>query len=156
VGFAFSVPKERRFLRASLWSAVLAGLVGLGVAAREPSWRPSYHALIGAEQLARGDFERAAGHFDQALLASPEDAQLANAVAYSLAEAGVDLERAELLVRQSLDAEPDNADYLDTLGWILCRQGRVEEGRAALEQAQGAATREIPEIQEHLDGCGAP
>jgi membrane associated rhomboid family serine protease len=156
VGLAFALPRERRFLRASLWSVVIAGLVGLGVAAREPSWRPSYHALVGAEQLARGEFEPAAAHFDQALLASPDDAQLANAVAYSLAEAGVDLERAESLVRESLGAEPDNADYLDTLGWILCRQGRAEEGRATLEQAQAAASREIPEIQEHLDSCDAP
>jgi membrane associated rhomboid family serine protease len=155
VGFAYSVPRERRLLRALLWGLVALGLVGLGVAARAPSWRPNFHVFTGAEQLARGEFEAAAAHFDQALLASPDDVQLANAVAYSLAEAGVDLGRAETLVRQSLVDEPDSADYLDTLGWILCRQGRADEGRAALEQAQAAATREIPEIQEHLDACGA-
>jgi Tfp pilus assembly protein PilF len=108
---------------------------------------------VGAELLSRGEFEPAAAHFDAALLASPEDAELANGVAYSLAEASIDLERAESLVRRSLEADPDNADYLDTLGWVLCRQGRVDEGRAALEQAKAAADREIPEIDEHFDVC---
>jgi membrane associated rhomboid family serine protease len=153
-GYALSLAPERRLLRVVLWSSVVAGLLGLTIAAREPSGRPNYHAFMGSELLGRGEFEAAAGHFDRALEAAPEDPILANAVAYALAEAAVDLERAETLVRRSLEAEPDSADYLDTLGWVLCQQGRIDEGRTALEAAKAAASREIPEIDEHLAACG--
>lgn len=153
-GYALSLQVERRSLRAVLWSSVILGLVGTGLAARAPAWRPSYHVFLGSELLDRGQFERAAVHFDRGLEAAPEDHVLANAVAYSLAEAGVELERAEDLVRQALRMAPDNADYLDTLGWVLCRQGRTEEGIEALEAAKAVASREIPEIEEHLGLCG--
>jgi membrane associated rhomboid family serine protease len=154
VGHALAVAPERRLLRGSLWTAVAVGLAGLTWAASGPTWRPNYHVFTGAELLDRGEFVAAAAHFDEALLAAPDDAQLANAVAYSLAEASVDLERAESLVRQSLALDPDNADYLDTLGWVLCRQGRTAEGIVALELAKDAAAREIPEIDEHIAACG--
>lgn len=153
VGFAMAVPAERRFLRGSLWAGVAVGLAGLTWAAHAPTWRTNFHVFSGAELLDRGEYVAAADHFDEALLASLDDAQLANAVAYSLAEASVDLERAEALVRQSLETDPTNADYLDTLGWVLCRQGRAAEGRMALEMAKEAAAREIPEIDEHLQAC---
>ena len=63
------------------------------------------------------------------------------------------LERAEVLVRGALESEPDRADFLDTLGWVLCKQGRTVEGVEVLEQAQGAAGGHIPEIAEHVERC---
>lgn len=173
-GCALSVAPERRLLRGMLWSGVAVGLVALVAAAREPSWRPNYHVFTGAELLRRGEFEAAAARFDDAMVAAPDDPVLANAVAYSLAEAAVDLDRAEALVRISLEDQPDNADYLDTLGWVFCQQGRAAEGRAALERAKAAAWVEaiesdwraparlrwvfehaapIPEIDQHLKDC---
>ncbi len=152
-GYALCVGQERRLIKVLGWVAVVFGLAGLGVAGAEPSWRANYHAFLGAELLERGGFERAAEHFDVALERAPEDPVLANAVAYSLAEAGIELERAEALVRGALEEDPESADYLDTLGWVLCRQGRVEEGIAVLEAAKLAAERDIPEIEEHLSAC---
>jgi hypothetical protein len=76
-----------------------------------------------------------------------------NAVAYSLALQGVQLERALELSLKSLEADPDRADYLDTLGWIYCRMGRVEDGLAQLQAAEDASVVAIPEVREHLDAC---
>lgn len=154
VGYTFALPVERRLLRTLLWVGVGVGLLGTAWAASAPTWRADYHVFNGAELLRRGEFVAAAEHFDQALAAAPDDPQLANAVAYALAEADVDLERAESLVREALDVDPGAADYLDTLGWVLCRQGRVDEGLVALDLAKKAATREIPEIDEHIEACG--
>jgi rhomboid protease GluP len=154
-GVAMARPRERRFERGLWWASVGLGLTGLALAGMHPTWRPNFHVFMGSELLDRQRYEEAASHFDVALEASPDDPVLANAVAYSLAEAGVDLNRAEELVRRALDADEDSADYLDTLGWILCRQGRVEEGRTALEQAERNSSRSIPEIGEHLDDCAA-
>jgi membrane associated rhomboid family serine protease len=156
-GLACSVEPRRRGLRVGLWVTIALGLAAVLGASAAPTWRTNYHAFLGTELLERGQYSRAAGHFDEALEragGAQADPGLANAVAYALAEAGVDLERAEDLVRTALVEEPDNADYLDTLGWILCQGGDVDGGREVLEAAKAAAEREIPEIDEHLDRCG--
>ena len=145
--------KKHRFKRFISGIGTVLGLGGLVAASFAPTWRPNYHGFMGSELLRRGEFERAAAHFDRALAGAPDDPGMANAVAYSLAEAGVELERAEELVLFSLEEEPESAEYLDTLGWIQCKQGRTEEGIATLTAAQAAATQEIPEIGEHLEVC---
>jgi membrane associated rhomboid family serine protease len=156
-GLACSIDRRRRWVRWSLWGTVAAGLGGVLWLGAEPTWRPNYHVFMGSELLERRDFEAAAAHFDEALEragGAEGDPELANAVAYALAEAGVDLERAERLVRSALASKPDSADFLDTFGWVLCQRGEVEAGKGALRQAQEAATREIPEIGDHLQRCG--
>jgi membrane associated rhomboid family serine protease len=145
---------RRRARRVLGWVAVAAGALALVWTAREPSWRPGYHEFSGHRLLELERPSEAITAFDRALSSRPDDAALANAVAYSLALAGVELDRAEALVQGALEAEPDNADYLDTLGWIYCRRGQTEAGltvlRRALEEAGGSGA----EIEEHLEECG--
>lgn len=128
-------------------------LVGLGVAASHPEGRPRYDELLGYEQLERGMDADAAVSFERALVRRPEDVELANAVAYALAKAGTELERAEALVKRALEAEPENADYLDTLGWVLCRRGEVAAGMVELRRASEASGGAVEEIQAHLEEC---
>jgi membrane associated rhomboid family serine protease len=135
------------------WVGVASVAALLGVVAQSPDWRPGYHEFQGHRLLERGEPDEAMAAFEQALRLQPDEPALANAVAYSLALAGVELERAETLVRSALAVEPENADYLDTLGWIHCRSGRVEEGLAELERAREAADRPVPEIEEHIETC---
>lgn len=135
------------------WASALAMGVGLVFVAREPSWRANYHVFVGFELLERGEYERAAAALDHALEENPEDAGMANAVAWALVEADVELARAEVLVRGALAMEPERADFLDTLGWVLCKQGRTAEGMEVLGRAQGAEGGEMPEIAEHLERC---
>lgn len=134
-----------------------AGLAVLGagliVAATHPQWRPRYDELLGYGLLDRDRDAEAAAAFDRALARRPDDAELANAVAYALANAGKELERAEVLVRQALEAEPENADYLDTLGWISCRRGEVDAGMAELRRASEASGGAVEEIEQHLEEC---
>ena len=142
-----------RLVGVAAGAGVVGMLAGLVAAARQPEWRPRYDELLGYALLDRGRDAEAAAAFDRALARRPEDAELANAVAYALAKAGKQLERAEGLVRQSLEVEPENADYLDTLGWILCRRGEVEAGMVELRRASKASGGEVEEIEGHLVEC---
>jgi predicted Zn-dependent protease len=65
------------------------------------------------------------------------------------AEKNVNLEPALDYIRHALDFEPDNGAYLDTLGWVLFKQGKYG---AALENIQNARALmpHDPTIQEHL------
>jgi Tfp pilus assembly protein PilF len=123
------------------------------MAAGRPEGRPRYDELLGYAALERGRDAEAAVAFERALAERPEDAELANAVAYAWAIEGTELERAEVLVRGALEVEPGNADYLDTLGWIMCRRGDVEAGMEQLRRASEASRGEIEEIEGHLVEC---
>ena len=39
------------------------------------------------------------------------------------------------MIRQAVDAEPDNMAYRDSLGWVLFRLGKYPEAVAELEKA---------------------
>ena len=155
LGLAWSRPTERR-LQAALGNlAVGLGLMVTSVAAWSPQWRPNYHLFVGLDRFVAGELVEGLADFEVALEAEPDDADLRNYVAYTLAEAGVELERAEHLVLEALDLEPENADYLDTLGWIQCKLGRPLAGQESLRLAAEAAEREIPEIVQHQQECEA-
>jgi len=146
--------RDRRLGWQGLWAAVILGTLAILVQwARAPESRGGYHEFRGYRYLELRQFAAATAAFDHVLALRPNDPVLANAVAYALAESGTDLDRAEALVRRALAKEPDNADYLDTLGWTLCRGGRVEEGLRVLGRAESQATRAIPEIALHLREC---
>lgn len=155
LGLAWSErgPAAQRFALGGLAVGMVAGFVYGGDRAQ---WRPKYDELMGYRLLEQGQSDEAARHLDRALERRPADADLANGVAYALAEADVELERAETLVRRALEDDPKNPDYLDTLGWTLCRLGRVDEGRAELRRAEEASSESIPEIVDHLERCAAP
>ena len=55
----------------------------------------------------------------------------------------------------SLAADPENANYLDTKGWILCRQGDAEGGMAWLQRADEGFTGTNDEVREHLETCAS-
>lgn len=140
--------------RAGLAYATTASLLVAGlVAGRAPTWRVEYEEFKGYAWLERGQETEAVEAFSRALKARPGDPVLANAVAYGLAEAGVELERAELLVQIALDDEPTNPDYVDTLGWIQCRRGEVELGEGTLRRAMELGGAGVEEIEGHLRDC---
>ncbi len=145
--------RTRPAMAALGWASLAAASIGLWTVARAPTWRPAYHEYVGFRQLERGETEAAVRSLERALEADPGDATTQNAIAYALAEAGVELDRAEALVRAALEQEPDNADYVDTLGWIHCRRGEVDRGLPLIERASELSDGGEPEIEGHRDAC---
>lgn len=153
LGVGFALAAGRLWVRIGAWLATGALLSGLALVGRGPTFRPNYALFTGLELLERGDTAAGYARLEVALESMPADPVVQNAVAYSLALQGVELERALALSLASLEADPGRADYLDTLGWIYCRMGRVEEGLAQLEAAAGASIVPIAEVAEHLTDC---
>jgi tetratricopeptide (TPR) repeat protein len=79
----------------------------------------------------------------------PDDPEVANNLAYTLAERGEDLQRAEALVRQALRSDPQNGAYLDSLGWVLYQQGDYAGAFDWLVEAANQRP-DDPTILEHL------
>jgi tetratricopeptide (TPR) repeat protein len=73
--------------------------------------------------------------FEALLRQRPDEANVMNALGYTLADRKRQLPRAERLVRAALEQRPDNAAYLDSLGWVLFRRGKTRDALPLLERA---------------------
>jgi tetratricopeptide (TPR) repeat protein len=75
--------------------------------------------------------------------------QALNYLAYTFSEQGKNLEEAEQLARKAMNLQPNDGFILDTLGWVLFKQGRTEDAIQYLESAFRAKPDESI-IAEHL------
>ncbi len=78
----------------------------------------------------------------------PESAQAYNALGYSYADRGIRLNEARELIEKALGLSPDDVFILDSMGWVLYRQGDLEGALAYLEKAKSKC--DDPEIAAHL------
>jgi tetratricopeptide (TPR) repeat protein len=88
--------------------------------------------------------------YEEALkLEDPKKDLVMNNYAYSLAERGEQLQRALEMATKAVEAQPDNASYLDTKGWVFFRLGRYREAETyitkAITKGEASAT-----LYEHL------
>ncbi|MBC8647052.1 MAG: tetratricopeptide repeat protein [Thermoanaerobaculia bacterium] len=87
--------------------------------------------------------------FRQLLSARPNDSAAQNYLGYMWADRGVNLEQARELLEKAVAREPRNAAYLDSLGWLDFRQGKLEAAEKRLQEAQRREP-DDPTIEEHL------
>ena len=87
--------------------------------------------------------------YEEALRLDPRAHLVLNNYAYSLAERNQELDRALQMSSMAVQAQPENASYLDTIGWIYFRLGQFREAeqyvRKALEAGEPSAV-----VLEHL------
>jgi tetratricopeptide (TPR) repeat protein len=87
--------------------------------------------------------------YELSLKIDPQYHLVLNNYSYSLAERGLQLERALQMALQAIAAEPDNASYLDTVGWIYFRLGRYEEAQRYIAKAIDAGGASAT-VYEHM------
>ncbi len=92
----------------------------------------------------RKDYPRAETAFRQALARDPLHAPSLNYLGYMLAERGERLDEAVSLVERALAIDPDNGSYLDSLGWALFKQKKVDKAEPLLRRAAAAGARPTP------------
>jgi tetratricopeptide (TPR) repeat protein len=95
-----------------------------------------------------GDVEAAIRDLRKLLRDRPGDATVQNALGYTLADHDRSLEEAHALIVAALAQTPDNAAVLDSMGWVLFRQGRLPEALEYLQRAD--ALGDDAEIDLHL------
>lgn len=86
----------------------------------------------------------------QMLALNPRDVGLNNDVGYTWADRGVHLDQAEAMIRLAVAAEPTNAAFLDSLGWVYYKQGRFEVAHEYLERAARLHAGRDAVIFDHL------
>jgi tetratricopeptide (TPR) repeat protein len=87
--------------------------------------------------------------YERALRLDPNNHLVLNNYGYSLAERGIQLDRAMKMSKEAVTQQPENQSYLDTYGWVLYRMGRYEEAEAQIRRAVELGSTS-PVIHEHL------
>ncbi len=86
----------------------------------------------------------------QVLDETPDDVGALNDLGYLWADQNKHLARSLAMIQQAVAAEPKNAAYRDSLGWIFFRLGRTAEAVAELKKAIAGDKEPDPTIYEHL------
>lgn len=76
------------------------------------------------------------------------NSQALNALGYTLADKTQRYDEAYELIKKALEISPNDYYVLDSMGWVLYRQGRLDEAIEFLQKA--LAARNDPEIAAHL------
>ena len=106
---------------------------------------------IGMAYQMQDDVKRAEIYLRRAIELSTEEElpDAYNALGYLYAEQGINLDEAAALVRRALKSVPKSGAYLDSLGLIYFKQGKIDAAIENLEQALHYLP-DTPEILLHL------
>ena len=104
---------------------------------------------LGSVYERSGDKASAEKVFLTLLSQHPEHTQTLNYLGYMWAESGVNLERAAEMLVKAVSQEPRNGAYVDSLGWVYFRQGKLDLAEKYLTDATHLLPRDAT-VKEHL------
>ncbi len=125
-----------------------ARIKALGSGQPLPYISPFFYFWYGAACDRDGQAARAEALFEESIRRFPEISEAFNYLAFLWAQNSINLDRALEYSRRALAAKPDDPAYLDTLGWVLFRQGKLEQALVPVTRAAEKADDE--EIAFHL------
>lgn len=105
-----------------------------------------YDAAMVADRL--GNYELMEERLRRLIRLQPDNANAYNALGYSFAERNTNLDEARSLVARALALAPGDPFIIDSMAWVLYRQGDQEGALVQLRKAYGL--RQDPEIAAHL------
>jgi tetratricopeptide (TPR) repeat protein len=105
-----------------------------------------YEAALTAERIGKPEILEI--HLKHLLALKPDHAHALNALGYSLAERNLRLPEAHELIAKALSLAPEDPFIMDSMGWVLYRQGKLPEALRTLENA--FRLKADPEIAAHL------
>ena len=121
-----------------------------------------FHFSWGVALERSGQFEAAARQFQKSIDLTPNEdppraASAMNYLGYMWLDRGEHLDVAETLIRKANDMEPGNSAFVDSLGWLLFKQGKYTEALTELLRAEKLLRDEQPtpepgdaEIYDHI------
>lgn len=91
----------------------------------------------------------AEAEFRKVLAAEPDHASALNYIGFMLADRNLRLQEALGFIQKAVDKEPYNGAFLDSLGWVYYRMGKLSEAEDYLRRAV-ERTPHDPSLRDHL------
>ena len=96
-----------------------------------------------------GDIDGAEQSVREALRREPENPTVLNFLGYLLADHNRRLDEALGMIRRAVEKDPDNGAFVDSMGWVYYRLGRLQDARKELERAVNLTGGDAV-VHEHL------
>jgi tetratricopeptide (TPR) repeat protein len=135
---------------------------------RLKKWKESEDAIAQAEKLSirpeekeyirflqgsiyerQKKFDLAEQAFRQVLQQDPNNSMALNYLGYMLADRNMHLEEALTLIKKANDLDPQNYNYIDSLGWVYFKLGNYDQAEENLRRAADKSPNDAT-IQDHL------
>lgn len=115
-----------------------------------PMVESDFYGQIGDLNHFLGNNKVAFENYEKSLKLNPQNLPVLNNYSYYLSLERKDLDKAEQMSSITVKAEPTNATYLDTYGWILYEQGAYTMAKIYIENAVKYSENEpSAEVHEH-------
>lgn len=113
------------------------------------SFRSVVYGTLGDAKQELGLWDEAVDAYEMALRLDSNNHNAMNNYAYFLSSETDDMEYAQELAEKAIALDPENAAYLDTVGWIYFKQGNYEKAQQYIQKSidTGEAS---AEVYEHL------
>lgn len=113
------------------------------------------HFLLSTVYYELNQFDKTEEELRKTLAIDENLHQANNFLGYFYADRGYNLDEAIVLIKKALEVEPDNAAYLDSLGWAYFKKAKLEDKNDLIQLAlkklfEAAESSDDPEIQEHI------
>jgi len=109
---------------------------------------PMYNAMAYSAYLQKR-YRQALDYYEKTLELDINNATAMNSMGFILCDRGFDTIKGLMLCRKAVDLRPNNAAYMDSLGWACYKCGDAKEALSWLQKAMNAAPGEN-EIREHF------
>ncbi len=123
--------------------------------AADPKAPPYTFLILSGLYEHKKDFDKAKTLYETLLTKDLFPDLARNNLAYLLAEhypTPENLDRAVKLSSESLENNPGEPGFLDTMGWVLCQRGEYAKAKTFLEKAVSEAPNS-PALSYHLGWC---
>jgi Flp pilus assembly protein TadD len=137
---------EAQLLRDANQNRAAFDLLGKALEAQPDQPELLYDHALTAERLER--FDILEGNLRKLIQIRPDHAHAHNALGYSFADRNLHLAEARKLIERALELSPEDSFIIDSLGWVLYRQGDLKGAEAQLRRAY--VGRPDGEIGAHL------
>lgn len=118
---------------------------------KNPMIESDFYGQIGDLNYFLGNKKIAYENYDKALKLNPQNVSVLNNYSYYTSLEKKNLDKAEQMSSITVKAEPTNATYLDTYGWVLFQQGAYTAAKIYIENAIKYSENNAPssEVLEH-------
>jgi tetratricopeptide (TPR) repeat protein len=123
----------------------------------DPKSSPILALVLGTVYERQQKFDKAIILYNSLLARNLFTSLARNNLAYLLAEhqpSAENLARAQKLSSETLEDHPEEPSFLDTMGWIMCKQGHYAQAKTYLEKALEFTPKQ-PAMLYHLAWCEA-
>ena len=127
----------------------------LGSTNQPPLTDHRFYFQVGALLERKGDETKSIEYLEKALELKPDYDEALNHLGYMWAEKGKNLPKARAMIEQALKAEPENPAYMDSMGWVLFKQGKHSEALDWLLKARQRMTEPDATVLDHVGDAAA-